>query len=185
MIAAVLVAAVIAVLACGCAASGPEAAVKADLEAMRSANIDPEIIDNLDSVLNDDAKDSFSEFLSKAGSFSYKITSTGEPAEDGSVVVTVRIRTYDFARKYLETWSDYLGEHGVADFVQSQFYALLMQNLSSVKDKDYYKDVQIVCTQPQEGVWQTDAASNMELKDALLGGLVSEIAGLAEVERQE
>ena len=64
---------------------------------------------------------------------------------------------------------------------EAELYERLFANLSKVKNKDYITDVTISCTQNEDGSWETDAKSNLELRNAILGGMLNEIAGLAEV----
>ena len=63
----------------------------------------------------------------------------------------------------------------------AELYERLFANLSKVKNKDYITEVAISCTQNEDGSWETDAKSNLELRNAILGGMLNEIAGLAEV----
>ena len=63
----------------------------------------------------------------------------------------------------------------------AELYERLFANLSKVKNKDYITEVTISCTQNEDGSWETDAKSNLELRNAILGGMLNEIAGLAEV----
>ena len=50
-----------------------------------------------------------------------------------------------------------------------------------MNQKDYIADVEINCYSDEEGSWVTDARSNPDLLDAILGGMLNEIVGLAGV----
>ena len=192
------------VMLTGCSAgSGAETKVTEDLESMRYVELDPDVESEISGILSDKGKAYFELFLSKAGEFDYKITDsrkakasdikTSDPAVKAAsevTVVTVRISTYDFASEYLRSWSDYLersdaeqaesGSGKEKEFDEAELYEELFRNLSNVKDKDHISDIEINCIQDPEGNWQTDALSSAALKDAILGGMLNEIAGLAE-----
>jgi hypothetical protein len=103
-------------------------------------------------------------------------------------VVHVRITTYDFASEYLKSWTEFLEPYendeskksgdGKENFDSAQLYETLFRNLSSLADKKYIANVDINCEE-QDGKWHTDAVTNAALRDAILGGMLSEMSSLA------
>lgn len=184
-VAAVL--AVSAVMLAGCSnSSGAEAAVTEELESMRFVEIDPETEAELENVLSDRGMEYFEMFLGKAGEFDYEIT--GADSKGDEAIVHVRIKTYDFATEYLKSWTEFLdstgrdGEGDAAEYDTALLYETLFKNLSSIQDKTYTADADIICTRDEEGSWTTDAKTNSVLKNAILGGMIREISSLAGLE---
>lgn len=168
----------LAALLVSCSQSGATAQVKADLESMRHIELDPEMTEEISGMLGSEGKDDMEEFLEKAGEFDFDIQKT-EDGEDYSLV-TVRITSYCFGREYLKTWNDYLEKEGDGEFDPASFYSMLMDNLSEVEDKTFSRKVTITCIDDDSGNWTTDALSNSELRNAIFGGMLREIAALAE-----
>jgi hypothetical protein len=55
-----------------------------------------------------------------------------------------------------------------------------MEHLSEVDEKEYKSIVTVKCTDPDgEGNWITDSESNYQMRNAILGGMLAEIASLA------
>ncbi len=166
--------------------SGAELKVSEDLESMRYVELDPEINAELEGILSDQGREYYEMFLGKAGEFDYAITGTDKTG-DGTVV-HVRITTYDFASEYLKSWTEFLEPYengtggkdgsGAENFDSAILYETLFRNLSSIQEKKYIADVDVTCAEA-DGNWQTDAASNTALKDAILGGMISEMKSLA------
>ena len=153
---------------------------------MRFVEIDPETEAELENVLSDRGMEYFEMFLGKAGEFDYEIT--GADAKGDEAIVHVRIKTYDFATEYLKSWTEFLdstgrgGEEDAAEYDTALLYETLFKNLSSIQDKNYTADADIICTRDEEGGWTTDAKSNSILKNAILGGMIREISSLAGLE---
>ncbi len=167
----------------GCASNGAEKQVKEDLNSMKNIDLYGDLTAELENELSDKGKENFEKFKALAAQYEYDIIETeeSEAEDDDSIIVTVRIRTYNFGREYLRTWTEYLEVLGEDEFDQSEFYELLMENLSSLESKGYYQDVDIVCIDALgDGAWQTDVSSNPELRNAILGGMPAEMAALAE-----
>lgn len=165
----------------GCAGSrAAETKAATDLENMRYVELDPATDAEMESILSDQGREYFEMFLGKAGEFDYTITGSDETAEgDGeAVTVHVRITTYDFGSEYLKSWSEFLESSG-EEYDTAALYETLFRNLSNVQTKDYIADVDIKCTQDEDGAWQTDAERNPDLKNAILGGMINEISSLA------
>ena len=166
----------------GCGESGAEVKVTEDLESMRYVELDEKVGEEINSMLSDQGKEFFEMFLAKAGEFEYEIIDTDKGGGDESEeTVTVRIRTYPFASEYLRTWTDYLESSEDDEYDDAKLYEGLFRNLSSLNQKDYLTDVTINCYSDEEGSWVTDARSNPDLLDAILGGMLNEIVGLAGV----
>ena len=180
----------------GCSGqSGAELKVSEDLESMRYVELDPEINAELESMLSDQGKEYFEMFLSKAGEFEYEIIESRKEESGSGTAVTVRIKTYDFASEYLRSWSEFLekNDSGAADdgtvsgdgtqsgYDQAVLYETLFKNLSSAADKSYISETEIHCAESEDGSWHTDAKTNAAVKNAILGGMLNEIASLAGV----
>ena len=178
---------ILTLMLAGCGGrSGAELKVSEDLESMRYVELDPRINAELEGMLSDQGREYYEMFLGKAGEFDYAIT--GADRTDDGTVVHVRITTYDFASEYLKAWTEFLEPYendenkktgdGKENFDSSQLYETLFRNLSSLADKKYIADVDINCEE-QDGKWYTDAATNAALRDAILGGMLSEMSSLA------
>ena len=180
ILAAVMIAAVF-VLA-GCGRSGAEGQVEKDLEAMRGNGLGDEANSYLEEILSDEGREDLAKVNAMIGDFGYRITeSDNSGSEDGgSTIVNVRVTTYNFGKEYLHTMTEFLEEGGDGGFDEGEFYNELMDKLSGIEEKKYIADVAVVCSGPDEdGSWTTDAASNTALRDAMLGGMLSEISALA------
>lgn len=176
--AAIMIAAVLMLAGCS-GGNGAEAKTAEDIESMRDVSLDQETEAELESMLSEEGREYLQSFLDKAGDFEYKITGSDD-ADDGSgeVIVHVRITSYDFASEYLKSWSEFL-EGSSEAYDSAVLYETLFRNLSNVADKDYISEVDIKCSQDEEGEWTTDAKSNSALRNAILGGMISEISSLA------
>ena len=60
-------------------------------------------------------------------------------------------------------------------------YEMLFRNLSNIQKKEYIGYADISCVQDETGAWQTDAADNVSVRNAILGGMLEEIRILADV----
>jgi len=180
----------------GCGgAKGDAAAVREDLESMRYVELDPDTEAEIENILSDQGKEYFEMFLSKAGEFEYEIIESRKEESGSGTAVTVRIKTYDFASEYLRSWSEFLekNDSGAADggtaaddgtqsgYDQAVLYETLFKNLSSAADKSYISETEIHCAESEDGSWHTDAKTNAAVKNAILGGMLNEIASLAGV----
>lgn len=175
-----------AALMTGCGRnSGAEDKVRETLDSMSAVDVGEDADAEIRDVLADEDEAYYDRFLEKAGEFEYKITGSEKADSSGgdgdAVTVHVTVTTYDFAREYLRSWSDFLDESGTGsgEYDSSKLYGILFKNLSSVEKKDYVSNVDVECVQDEDGNWQTDAASNAALKNALLGGMINEISSLA------
>ena len=178
----ILTAGLLTCMLAGCSASGAEKKVTEDLESMRYVELDKNTEEEINSMLSDQGREYFELFLSKAGEFEYEILDSKEDTSGqagDSAIVTVRIRTYDFASEYLKTWTEYLEKSDPEQFDEAALYEDLFRNLSSLSKKDYIADAIIKCEPEDDGSWKTDAKTNRVLRDAILGGMLNEIAGLA------
>lgn len=178
----ILSAVLICAVTAGCSESGAEVKVTEDLESMRYVELDENVSEEINSMLSDQGREFFEMFLASAGEFEYEIIDTDKGGGDETEeTVTVRIRTYPFASEYLRTWTDYLESSEDDEYDDAKLYEGLFRNLSSLNQKDYIADVEINCYSDEEGSWVTDARSNPDLLDAILGGMLNEIVGLAGV----
>jgi hypothetical protein len=178
---------ILSLMLAGCSGqSGAELKVTDDLESMRYVELDPKINAELEGLLSDQGREYYEMFLGKAGEFDYAIT--GADKTDDGTVVHVRITTYDFASEYLRSWTEFLEPYenddskkagdGKENFDSAQLYETLFRNLSGIAEKKFIADVDINCEE-EDGKWHTDAATNAALRDAILGGMLSEMSTLA------
>lgn len=165
----------------GCSKNEAEVIVNEELDSMRTLDLDQASVEELEGLLSKEGREYFYEFKRKAADYEYKILGS-EENDDGTTAVSVQVKTYSFGRIYLETWADYLEDNKGDRFDQSDFYELLVKNLSEADTKDYAATVIVTCSDPEkDGNWKTDAGSNKALRDALFGGMLTEIASLAEM----
>ena len=170
-----LMAAVLAFAFSGCSGKDARTQVRDDLESMRYVELDLDVEAELEKTLTDSGRDYFEMFLAKAGEFEYEIKGSDDSG------VTVIITTYDFASEYLRSWSEFLEKSDPDNYNETVLYENLFRNLSNVSDKSYKTQVVIGYTRNEDGTVVTDAKNNPELRNAILGGMLNEIAGLAEV----
>ena len=159
----------------GCSGNDARTQVKEDLEAMRYVELEPAVESELEKILTDSGREYFEMFLAKAGEFEYEIKGSDDSG------VTVIITTYDFASEYLRSWSEFLEKSDPDNYNETELYENLFRNLSNVSDKSYKTQVVIGYTRNEDGTVVTDAKNSPELRNAILGGMLNEIAGLAEV----
>ena len=173
------------VLLAACAEDGAQAKVCEELDALKSSDPSQNHITALQEVLTDDGSEYFDRFLAKLRDFDYEVIGS-EKHDEGDTCytkVTVKINTYDFGREYLETWKDYLKEHGddtEDGDMPGSFYEELFKRLASAEDKRYVDIVDIIAIETDEGKWLTNISGSEELQDALFGGMISEMEMLAE-----
>ena len=180
----------------GCSGSkGDASAVREDLESMRYVELDSATEAEIESILSDQGKEYFEMFLAKAGEFEYELTDSREAESGDETIITVQIKTYDFASEYLRSLSEFLEKNGSEaaenrtesgdepepEYDQAELYETLFKNLSSAKDKSYITETEIHCAESEDGSWHTDAKTNTAVKNAILGGMLNEIASLAGV----
>ena len=181
------IASVLALLLCvflfaGCAAkTEAEKKVAKELDALKTSESVGSEVSDIKKLLSDEGKDDFDAFLKKLRDFDYELMGSSE--EDARATVTVRIKTYDFGRAYLAEWTDYLREHGDSLSGEEElagFYEELFARLAALDKKEYIKDVDIVCVEPLDnGEWIANIKDNEQLQDAVFGGMMSEMKGLA------
>ena len=178
----------------GCGgAKGDAAAVREDLESMRYVELDPDTEAEIENILSDQGKEYFEMFLSKAGEFEYEIIDSHEEESGSGTSVTVRIKTYDFASEYLRSWSEFLEKNGSGtmengtiqgdeeqpEYDQAELYETLFKNLSNASEKNYITETEIHCAESVDVSWHTNATVSTAVKNAILGGMLNEIASLA------
>lgn len=166
--------------------SGAVSAAREALESMRMIEQDQNIRSQLDELLDDEGREYYEQFLKKAEDFEYEITGSDE--SESSATVHVRVVTYDFGSEYLKSWSDFLEESeaaGSAEYDSAELYKTLFRNLAGLEKKEYIGYADINCTCGEDGVWTTDAETNTSLRDAVLGGMVSEMSSLAGLQTEK
>ena len=167
----------------GCAArTDAEKKVAKELDALKTSESVGSEVSDIKKMLSDEGRDNFDAFLKKLRDFDYELMGVSE--EDDHAAVTVRIKTYDFGRAYLAEWTDYLKEHGdtlSGDDELAGFYEELFARLAALDKMECIKDVDIVCLKPLDnGEWIADIKDNEQLQDAVFGGMMCEMKGLAE-----
>lgn len=165
--------------------NGAEAKVQAELDALaRSESVGSEV-DAMRKSLSEEGSANFDRFLKKLRDYDYEITGSRKiSGDDGErMAVTVRFRTCSFGKEYLAVWTEYLkSNNGVmpADGDLTGFYELLFERLAGLEEKDYIRDVEIICVEPLgNDEWVADIKDNEELQDAVFGGMMSEMKALA------
>ena len=156
-----------------------EALVAKELEALKTSDSDvliPEAIK--------DSSDQFDEsmlegYVEKLKDFDYEILGSSKADTDNKndVAVRVKITTYDFANEYIKAWEQFMTVDD-EDRWQSQFYAHLFLRLASVTSKDYTSEVNVICTEAEDGTWTTDLKGNEDLMNAISGGMMAEMNNL-------
>ncbi len=183
-----IIAAGLAALLCllmlsGCSQmTGAEKKVSKELESLQTSDFVGSEVMALRDSLSDEGKENFDGFIKKLRSFEYEITGSkeDEEKEDDYVLVSVRIKTFDFGREYLAAWTEYLKANEDPDPDDTGFYELLFARLNSLSEKDCIKHIEIVCIDPLDnGEWIANIKENEELQDAVFGGMMSEMKTLA------
>ena len=170
----------------GCSDSGAKAEVKNDLEAIKTSSSAGGQLESLRQVVSKEAGKNIDGFLEKVRDFDYEIVSEEESTQDDgkSVVLKVRITTYDFGSEYLAAMNDYMQSEDYkadADEDSREFYDELFVRLSALESKGYTKDVDVIAYCPKgSSEWVTNIKNNEALQDALLGGMPSEMKALSE-----
>ncbi len=166
-------------------ANGAEAKVQAELDALaRSESVGSEV-DSMRRSLSDEGRANFDAFLKKLRDYDYEVTGSRKIEGDGGerMAVTVRFRTYGFGREYLAAWTDYLKSGSGAmpdDGDLTGFYEMLFERLAGLEEREYIKDVEIICVEPLgNDEWVANIKDNEELQDAVFGGMMSEMKALA------
>lgn len=166
-------------------ANGAEAKVQAELDALgRSDSVGSEV-DTMRKNLTEEGRDNFDSFLRNLRNFDFEITGSREikDGDDEHTEVAVRIRTYDFGREYLAAWSEYLKANNGAVPKNDDlggFYEMLFERLAGLEEKEYIKDVAIICIEPLDnGEWIANIKENESLQDAIFGGMIYEMQTLA------
>ncbi len=179
---ALLLCVLMLVITAGCSAkSDAQKKVARELDALKTSESVGSEVDTLRRALSDEGKASFDAFLKKLRNFDYEIT--GESVAEDHTTVTVRIRTCDFGKEYLATWTGYLREHGDTigrDDELTGFYEELFARLASLEKKDCIRDVEIVCVEPLgNDEWIANIKDNDQLQEAIFGGMLGEMRTLA------
>ena len=171
--------------AAGCERSGAASEVKNDLEAIQTNSSAERQLGTLRSVVSKDTGKNIDKFIAKVHDFDYEIISEEESDDkDGkTVIVTVRIKTYDFGSEYLAVMKEFaeVGNPELGkDDDPAPFYDELFERFAKLDSKDYVKDVRIIAYSPNSSSeWVTNVKNNEELQDALLGGMTAEMRELS------
>ena len=173
------------IMLAGCTSmNDAEKKVSKELKALQEADVLGNEVMDLRESLSEDGRENFDGFLKKLRAFGFEITGSEEVREndDAYTLVNVRIRTYDFGREYLAAWTAFLKSHadGLTEDDLTEYYELLFERLDSLDEKDYIKDIQIVCIDPLgNGEWIAGIKDNEVLQDAIFGGMMGEMKTLA------
>ena len=71
------------------------------------------------------------------------------------------------------------GDEEQPEYDQAELYETLFKNLSNASEKSYITETEIHCVESEDGSWHTDAKVSTAVKNAILGGMLNEIASLA------
>lgn len=170
-------------LLAGCSSlNDAERKVSKELTSLQASDVMGNEVMSLRESLSDGGRKNFDGFLKKLKSFDFEITgSEKNSGDDGSTLVTVKIKTFDFGREYLAVWTEYLKSGKKADNDDmTAFYELLFERLNSLEEKEFISYIDIVCIDPLgNGEWIANIKENEELQDAIYGGMMSEMKALA------
>jgi|GEM_PF-3593929 len=153
-----------------------EAVVAEELDALKSSNADALIPDAIMESSDQFDESMLDGYVEKLKEFEYEILGSSK-ADDGNkndAAVKVKVTTYDFANEYLKAWDEFMTVEEENRW-QSQFYGHLFLRLASVTSKDYTSEVNVICTEDEDGKWTTDLKANEDLMNALSGGMIAEM----------
>ena len=143
-------------------------------------------LDTSTNELTAEQKEIGEELVAKALDFDY--TLSNEKVDGDKATVDVTITTYDFGTAATEFLSKYMtqalasaltGKMSEDDYTD-QAFKLLKEQIDKLGNKDTSATVAVGLTKDSEGSWKVDdLEENSEFADALLGGMASKIADLA------
>ena len=175
-----VVATAVVVTSCGKNAT-PSDAVEAELKGIQTEEI-KDLKKSMPNSLDSSYDKQWGDFLKKIQDFDYKVKD--EKVSGKKATVTVTITTYDFGQAYQSTYDQIVNDAKSGSLTSSTdvtkyTYDLLFKNILGVKNKKYTKDVVINCKKNDDGEWTTDAQTNQNLLNALMGGMVEKIAAIS------
>ena len=169
---AVLMASVVLALgACG-RSNTPTAVVEKQMQQVKEEQMKTE----LSSLVSDKNvakkyQKEYKELVEKIQDFDYEVN--GDAA-----TVKVQITTYNFGTAYKEMYQQVVKDANSGKLtsktdLNDYIYKMMFNKMNALTKKDYKKTVSILCTKNEDGDWETDVDTNSNLKDAMLGGIMT------------
>ena len=156
-----------------------EALVAQELESLKTSDSEALIPKAIKDSSDQFDKSMLEGYVEKLKDFDYEIlgSSKADTGNKNDVAVRVKITTYDFANEYIKAWEQFMTVDN-EDRWQSQFYSHLFLRLASVTSKDYTSEVNVICTEDEDGKWTTNLKDNKDLMNAISGGMMGEMEKL-------
>jgi hypothetical protein len=180
---AVLLAGIMAFALAACGADAkPSDQVKADLDEIKSEEIDDEFLTSVfnDKDLQKKYGDDYSKLLKKVQEFDYEIVKENISDDGNSATVSVKITTYDFGKAYKATYEQVIkdassGKITSSTDIESYVYKMMFKKMDALKKKNYTTTVKVKCDKDEDDNWETDIDDNDDMRDAVLGGMISAV----------
>ena len=101
-----------------------------------------------------------------------------EKVDGDAATVKVQITTYNFGTAYKEMYQQVVKDTNSGKLtsktdLNDYIYKMMFNKMNALTKKDYKKTVSIQCTKNEDGDWETDVDTNSDLKDAMLGGIMT------------
>lgn len=161
-----------------CGGTSPSDAIKAELDSVKDASSDSIIQQALSSADLEDT-DLLEPVVANIQGFEYEIL--GEEVDGDTAKVTVSITTAPFGDIFTDAYDEVLNDvlsGKLTDFETRDIVERLYKPLAEATDKTYTKEVVINCTKDGKN-WVGDFDTNDEFIDAVFGGLMGSLQGLA------
>lgn len=118
----------------------------------------------------------YKELVEKIQDFDYEVKD--EKVDGDAATVKVQITTYNFGTAYKEMYQQVVKDTNSGKLtsktdLNDYIYKMMFNKMNALTKKDYKKTVSIQCTKNEDGDWETDVDTNSDLKDAMLGGIMT------------
>ena len=118
----------------------------------------------------------YKELVEKIQDFDYEVKD--EKVDGDAATVKVQITTYNFGTAYKEMYQQVVKDTNSGKLtsktdLNDYIYKMMFNKMNALTKKDYKKTVSIQCTKNEDGDWETDVDTNSNLKDAMLGGIMT------------
>lgn len=175
-IAVLMASMVLALGACG-RSNTPTAVVEKQMQQVKEEQMKTE----LSSLVSDKNvakkyQKEYKELVEKIQDFDYEVKD--EKVDGDAATVKVQITTYNFRTAYKEMYQQVVKDANSGKLtsktdLNDYIYKMMFKKMNALKKKDYKKTVSIQCTKNEDGDWETDVDTNSDLKDAMLGGIMT------------
>lgn len=156
--------------------------VGSDLKSIKNEQIDTSTLAKTYS-LDTSLEGKLNDVIEKVLDFDYDVQS--KSVKGDTAKVKVKITTYDFGKAYMAASKQIAKDKKagkITDSTVTKKYAskVMFNAILDLEDKSYSKVITIKCTKDDDGKWETDAATNTELMNAIFGGLVTALNGTSD-----